>query len=256
MEIFLAVKTLQAAMKSALPHSPIRRAPATHLRPAAFPHPPAYCGSTRSSKVFPKQARSKNTNLPISGCCHLVVGGQLQRVDHSQDFAGNKTVCWGMNVTLIRPRWKAGLPIWLLKPDKICFFLAFFQSERLGYGKKISELHLHFKSLLKMSLWSCRVHSILQRLYCCPEMIDAIDKKQMYVSVITGKENTSKNWNCTISLFLASFNVHFVFGYPCFMCICLKTAIWLCFGTKSGFFWWRQAGNPSGEKTSTIRNSC
>jgi len=28
-------------------------------------------------------------------------------------------------------------------------------------------------------------------------------------------------------MFLRSFNVYFVFGYACFMCICLKTAIWL-----------------------------
>jgi len=48
-------------------------------------------------------------------------------------------------------------------------------------------------------------------------MIDVIDKKQMYDIVITGKENASKEWNCTISMFLTSFNVYFVFGYACFM---------------------------------------
>jgi len=52
-----------------------------------------------------------------------------------------------------------------------------------------------------------------------------INKKQMHDSVITGKGNASKDWNCTISMFLTSFNVYFVFGYACVMCICIKTAI-------------------------------
>jgi len=58
-------------------------------------------------------------------------------------------------------------------------------------------------------------------------MINVIDKKQMYDSVIIGKENASKEWNCIISMFLTSFNVYFVFGYAYIMCICHKTAI--CF---------------------------
>jgi len=56
-------------------------------------------------------------------------------------------------------------------------------------------------------------------------MINFIDKKRMYNSVIMGKENASKEWNYIIAMFLTSFNVYFVFGYACFMCICLKTAI-------------------------------
>jgi len=53
-------------------------------------------------------------------------------------------------------------------------------------------------------------------------MIDVIDKKQIYDSVIATKESASKEWNCIISMFLTSFKVYFVFGYACFMCICLK----------------------------------
>jgi len=31
-----------------------------------------------------------------------------------------------------------------------------------------------------------------------------------------------------------------------FMCIYIKTAIWLFFGPgRSGFFWWIQVGNPA-----------
>jgi len=31
----------------------------------------------------------------------------------------------------------------------------------------------------------------------------------MYASVLTEQENASKNWNCIISMFLTSFNIHF-----------------------------------------------
>jgi len=44
-------------------------------------------------------------------------------------------------------------------------------------------------------------------------MIGFIDKKQMYESVITGKVNVYKEWNCIVSMFLTSFNFCFVFGY-------------------------------------------
>jgi len=56
-------------------------------------------------------------------------------------------------------------------------------------------------------------------------MIDIINNKHIYESVITGKENASKGWNCIISMFPMSFNVPFVFGYACFLCTCVKTAI-------------------------------
>jgi len=53
-----------------------------------------------------------------------------------------------------------------------------------------------------------------------------------------------------IVYFVTTINVYFVFGYACIMCICRKTAIWLfldCFGTQSGFFWWKEVGNPGGQ---------
>jgi len=52
-------------------------------------------------------------------------------------------------------------------------------------------------------------------------MIDAIDRKQMYDSIIIGKENASKKWNCIIPLFLTGFNVYFVFGFAYFLCNCM-----------------------------------
>jgi len=48
-------------------------------------------------------------------------------------------------------------------------------------------------------------------------MNDFIDKKQMYDSGILGKENAFKEWNCTVSIFLMSFKISFVFGYTYFM---------------------------------------
>jgi len=62
----------------------------------------------------------------------------------------------------------------------------FFQSERLGSGKTLSELHIHYKSPLT------RVHDHAGCTEYCKDftvnlkMIDVIGKKQMYESVITG----------------------------------------------------------------------
>ena len=58
-------------------------------------------------------------------------------------------------------------------------------------------------------------------------MIYVIDKRQMHDSVITGEEYASKDWTCVVSMCLTGFNAYFVCGCACFMCICLKTAIWL-----------------------------
>jgi len=69
------------------------------------------------------------------------------------------------------------------------------------------------------------------------KMIGVIDERQMPESAVTPKEYASKDWTCVISMVsTTSFTVYFVCGCACFMCICLKTAIWL-FGTRSGFFW-------------------
>jgi len=71
-------------------------------------------------------------------------------------------------------------------------------------------------------------------------MINVIDKKQMHDSVNMGNEYASKDWTCVISMFLTSFNhlinVYFECGCACFMCICLKIAIWL-FWDKVWLFW-------------------
>ena len=42
-----------------------------------------------------------------------------------------------------------------------------------------------------------------------------LNKKQIYDSARTRKENASKYWNCIILMFLTSCIVYFVFGYAC-----------------------------------------
>jgi len=60
---------------------------------------------------------------------------------------------------------------------------------------------------------------------CCQDfsvvlkMFDRFNKKKLHDSVITGKCNASKRWNCIKSIFLTSYNVCFVFAYACFMCL-------------------------------------
>jgi len=61
-----------------------------------------------------------------------------------------------------------------------------FQLEWLGSGKTLSELHIHYKSLLTRVYdhAGCTEHC---RFHCCLNVIDVIDKKQMYDSIITEK---------------------------------------------------------------------
>ena len=110
---------------------------------------------------------------------------------------------------------------------KSVFFLAFFQSEGLGSGKTLSELHIHYKFILKRVCNRAGCTKYWKDFTVALKMIEFIDKKQIYDSVISGKVNVSKEWNCIVSMLLTSVNVCFVFGYAYFMCWCLKTAVWL-----------------------------
>jgi len=65
-------------------------------------------------------------------------------------------------------------------------------------------------------------------------MVNVVDKKQMYEHVITEKENASKEWNCIILIFLMCLMSILCLVKACFMCICLKTALWL-FLVKTGW---------------------
>jgi len=54
-------------------------------------------------------------------------------------------------------------------------------------------------------------------------MLDVFNKKQMYVSVITGKENASEDWNCITTMLLTS--VTFILCLHCFIFVWFMTAI-------------------------------
>ena len=110
-------------------------------------------------------------------------------------------------------------------------FLAFFHSARLGSGKTLSELHIRYKLILT------RVYEHVGWKEYCKDFTAALNMFDVFSTKCNyGKENTSKDWKCIILIFLTSFNMYFVFGYACFTCICLKTAIWLFWGQGLAVF--------------------
>ena len=146
------------------------------------------------------------------------------------------------NLTFFEARsWNSGFfwtPLDFLeirKPRKIWLFLAYFQSDKLGSGKTLSELHIHCKSLVTRVYYHAGCKEYCKNFTVALKMIGVIDEKQMPESAVTPKEYASKDWTCVISMVSTSFHVYFVCGCARFLCICLKTAIWL-FGTRSGFF--------------------
>jgi len=48
-----------------------------------------------------------------------------------------------------------------------------------------------------------QVQRILERFTLALKVLDVFNKRQTYVSVITGKENASVDWNCITLYFLA-----------------------------------------------------
>jgi len=92
--------------------------------------------------------------------------------------------------------------LWLfLEIKKARQNLAFFSPKRLGSGKTLSELHIHHKSLLKRLYDHAECAKYRQKFTFALKNINVIDKKQMYDSVIIGKENASKEWNCIYRCF-------------------------------------------------------
>jgi len=67
-------------------------------------------------------------------------------------------------------------------------------------------------------IWIFSVRGLTLEKHClnCIFIINLFWKES--TTIFTGKENTSKEWNCIIPMFLTSFNVYFVFGYAYFMC--------------------------------------
>jgi len=88
-------------------------------------------------------------------------------------------------------------------------FFIFFQSERLGSGKTLSELHIHYKSLLTGVYDHAGCKEYCKDFTVVLKIFNVFNKKQLYDSVFTGNENASKNLNCILSMFLMSFNIYF-----------------------------------------------
>jgi len=77
------------------------------------------------------------------------------------------------------------------KIQKISLILAYFQSDRLGSGKTLSELHIHYKSLATRVYYHAGCREYCNNFTVALKMIYVIDKKQMHDSVITWKEYAS-----------------------------------------------------------------
>jgi len=93
-------------------------------------------------------------------------------------------------------------------PVKIWLFY-FFQSERLGFGKTISELYIQYKSFLTRVYDHAGCKEYCKDFTVVLKIFVVFNKKQMYDSMFTGKENASKNWHCIKSMFLTNFNIYF-----------------------------------------------
>jgi len=88
-------------------------------------------------------------------------------------------------------------------------FFIFFQSERLGSGKTCLSC-IFITNLLWREIYG---HAGCKK-YCkdfivALKFFDLFNKKQMFDSVFTEKENASKNWNSILSMLLKSLDIYF-----------------------------------------------
>ena len=90
-----------------------------------------------------------------------------------------------------------------LKSKKTSKIIAFSSSDGLGSGKSLSELRIYYKSLLSRDYDHAGCKEYSKDCTVALKLIDVFSKKQMYNSVITGKEHASQDGNCIISMFLS-----------------------------------------------------
>jgi len=112
------------------------------------------------------------------------------------------------------------------KPDKIWLF----QPERRDSGKTLSEVHIHYKSLLTRVCDRAGCTEHCKDFTAALKMIDIINKRQMYESVITGKENTSNYWNLYYIIVFHEFQY-----FRHFLCVYVLKQLSGFFGTKPVF---------------------
>jgi len=75
---------------------------------------------------------------------------------------------------------------------KSSFFFLFFHSERLGFGKTLSKLHLDYTFLLTRVYDHAGCKQYCKDFTAALKMFSVFKKKRMYNSVFMRKENTSK----------------------------------------------------------------
>jgi len=73
------------------------------------------------------------------------------------------------------------------------FFSGLFQSERLGSGKTLSELHIHCKSPLMRVYDHAWCKEYCKDFTVALKIFDEFNRNQMYDSVFTGNENVSED---------------------------------------------------------------
>ena len=86
-------------------------------------------------------------------------------------------------------------------------FFYFFQSEKLGSGKTLSELR--YKSFLTGVYDHAGCKEYCKDFTSALKIFSVFNKKQMYDTVLTGVKNASKNWNCILLMFLTRFVIYF-----------------------------------------------
>jgi len=118
----------------------------------------------------------------------------------------NSSPCFGFNQV-------SGLSIWLFWSQILKFwiflryleffenrksqttsgFFWLFQSERLGSGKTLSELHIHYKSLLTRVYYHAGCKEYCKDFSVTLKMFNLFNKKQISDRVITRKGNASED---------------------------------------------------------------
>jgi len=115
------------------------------------------------------------------------------------------------------------------KVRKIWLFLAYFQSDRLDSDITLSELHIHYKNLVKRVYYHAGCTGYCKFFSVALKMIYVIDKKQMHDSVITAKrlDLCYNDFFHELSIFCVIVHV---------LCVYASKLLSGFFGRKSGFF--------------------
>ena len=157
-----------------------------------------------------------------------------------------------------------GLPIWLFwsqilkfwlffehlwlfwemkNARKFCLFQAYFQSDRLGSGKTLPELHIHYKFLATRVYCHAGCTKYCENFTVALKMIYDIDQTKCTTVYLRGK-----NMLLNIGLVLYRCYLPVLMSILCVfvhvLIVYTSKLLSAFFCTRSVFFWWRQVGNP------------